>query len=118
MPGNLRRGRLPSRPAVPKTILLPIAAAARAARPFSSLLGEMHEMRVQWNRPYRVDASKIGGAFWSDATPFEARVRETALSFRVDAGSGRARTPGASNARGSERQVTESFNEAASVRST
>ncbi len=39
-------------------------------------------MRFQWDRPYRVDSSKFAKAFWSDATPFETGVRETALSFR------------------------------------
>jgi hypothetical protein len=42
----------------------------------------MREMRFQWDRPYRVDASKFAKAFWSDPTPFEVGVRETALSFR------------------------------------
>jgi nucleoside-diphosphate-sugar epimerase len=50
---------------------------------FSPMLSEVREMRFQWDRPYRVDASKFANAFWSDATPFEAGVRETALSFRA-----------------------------------
>jgi hypothetical protein len=48
---------------------------------FSTILREVREMRFQWNRPYRVDASKFANAFWSDATPFEAGVDKTALSF-------------------------------------
>ena len=39
-------------------------------------------MRFTWDRPYHVDATKFAKAFWSDATPFETGVRETALSFR------------------------------------
>ncbi len=49
---------------------------------FSPFLREMREMRFQWDRPYRVDASKFAKTFWSDVTPFETGVRETALSFR------------------------------------
>jgi nucleoside-diphosphate-sugar epimerase len=50
---------------------------------FSPFLRELVEMRFQWDRPYRVDASRFAGAFWSDATPFEIGVRETALAFRA-----------------------------------
>lgn len=49
---------------------------------FSPMLREMREMRFQWDRPYRVDASKFAKAFWSDATPFETGVPAAALSFR------------------------------------
>ena len=52
----------------------------------SPFLRELREMRFQWDRPYRVDASRFANAFWSDATPFEEGVRETALSFRSAAG--------------------------------
>lgn len=48
----------------------------------SPMLREMREMRFQWDRPYRVDASKFAKAFWSDATPFETGVPSTAWSFR------------------------------------
>ena len=50
---------------------------------FSPFLGELTEMRFQWDRPYHVDASCFASAFWSDATPFETGVRETALAFRA-----------------------------------
>jgi hypothetical protein len=40
-------------------------------------------MRFQWDRPYHVDAAKFASAFWSDATPFETGVRDTALAFRA-----------------------------------
>ena len=49
---------------------------------FSPLLREMKEMRFQWDRPYQVDASRFKAAFWSDVTPFETGVPETALAFR------------------------------------
>ena len=54
-----------------------------ASAMFSPLLGELTEMRFQWDRPYHVDASRFATAFWSDATPFETGVRETALAFRA-----------------------------------
>ena len=49
---------------------------------FSPFLRELKEMRFTWDRPYRVESTKFAKAFWSDATPFETGVRETALSFR------------------------------------
>ena len=49
---------------------------------FSPFLREMREMRFQWDRPYRVDATKFAKTFWSDVTPFGTGVGETALSFR------------------------------------
>ena len=53
-----------------------------AAGLFSPFLRELKEMRFTWNRSYQVDATKFAKAFWSDATPFETGVPETALSFR------------------------------------
>jgi nucleoside-diphosphate-sugar epimerase len=50
---------------------------------FSPFLRELQEMRFQWDRPYRVDASRFAEAFWSDATPFETGIPETALAFRA-----------------------------------
>ncbi len=66
---------------LPAPLLTPIGL-------FSPFLREMREMHFQWDRPYRVDASKFARTFWSDVTPFEAGVRETALSFRKRAASG------------------------------
>ena len=60
--------------------LLPLAAL------FSPFLRDLKEMRFQWDRPYRVDATKFAKVFWSDVTPLEVGVRETALSFRAPAG--------------------------------
>jgi nucleoside-diphosphate-sugar epimerase len=54
-----------------------------ASAMFSPLLRELIEMRFQWDRPYHVDASRFAAAFWSDATPFETAVPETALAFRA-----------------------------------
>ena len=45
-------------------------------------LREMREMSFQWDRPYRVDSSRFGKRFWSDATPFEVGAPAAALSFR------------------------------------
>ena len=53
---------------------------------FSPFLRELGEMRFQWDRPYRVDASRFAAAFWADATPFEIGVPETALAFRAKLG--------------------------------
>ncbi len=50
---------------------------------FSPFLRELKEMRFQWDRPYHVDASRFTAAFWSDVTPFETGVPETALAFRA-----------------------------------
>lgn len=51
---------------------------------FDPLLREMVEMRFQWDRPYRVDATKFARRFWSDPTPFEAGVPLTIRSFRAE----------------------------------
>ena len=51
---------------------------------FSPFLRELKEMRFQWDRPYQVDASRFKAAFWSDVTPFETGVAETALAFRAE----------------------------------
>jgi hypothetical protein len=51
---------------------------------FSPFLRELKEMRFQWDRPYQVDASRFKAAFWSDVTPFETGVPETALAFRTE----------------------------------
>lgn len=56
-------------------ILLDIAA------PFVSFLKELREMRFQWDRPYKADATKWQNRFWSDVTPFEQGVAATMASF-------------------------------------
>jgi hypothetical protein len=53
---------------------------------FSPFLRELQEMRFHLGRPYHVDASRFAAAFWSDATPFEIGVPETALAFRAKLG--------------------------------
>ncbi len=50
---------------------------------FVPMFRELVEMRFQWRGPYRVDATKFGRRFWSDATPFEISIPETARSFRT-----------------------------------
>ncbi len=42
---------------------------------------EMAEMRFQWDRPYRVDASKWIGRFGNEVTSFEEGAAATARSF-------------------------------------
>jgi nucleoside-diphosphate-sugar epimerase len=56
--------------------------AMRAMSVFTPVMGELAEMRFQWDRPYRVDSSKFKARFWSDPTPFEIGVPEAARSFR------------------------------------
>lgn len=51
--------------------------------PFVSFLRELREMRFQWDRPYRVDASKWRARFWSDVTPFDEGVAATIASFKA-----------------------------------
>ena len=51
---------------------------------FSPFLRELKEMRFQWDRPYQVDASRFKAAFWSDVTPFETGVPETAFAFGAE----------------------------------
>jgi hypothetical protein len=48
----------------------------------SPFFREFSEMRFQWDRPYRVDASKFARRFWDDATPFETGAPAAALSFK------------------------------------
>ena len=55
--------------------------AMRALSVFTPELAEFAEMRFQWDRPYRVDASKFKARFWSDPTPFEVGVPLAARSF-------------------------------------
>ena len=66
---------------LPAPLLAPIGL-------FSPFMREMREMRFQWDRPYRVDATKFAKIFWSDPTPFETGVRAAALSFRDAAAAG------------------------------
>jgi nucleoside-diphosphate-sugar epimerase len=49
---------------------------------------EVKEMRFTFDRPYRVDSSKFASTFWSDPTPFEEGIRNTALAFRNAAAGG------------------------------
>jgi nucleoside-diphosphate-sugar epimerase len=55
-----------------------------ASAMFAPFLRELKEMRFQWDRPYQVDASRFKAAFWSDVTPFETGVPETARAFRAE----------------------------------
>lgn len=42
---------------------------------------ELKEMLYQWERPFRVDATKFSERFWSDATSFESGLSATAAYF-------------------------------------
>jgi nucleoside-diphosphate-sugar epimerase len=64
----------------PKAMVLPRWSLAPLGL-FMPVIGEMREMQFQWDRPYRVDASKFAKRFWSDATSFETGAPATALSF-------------------------------------
>jgi nucleoside-diphosphate-sugar epimerase len=65
-------------------------------KPLATILGlfqpelrELNEMRFQWDRPYRVDASKFRARFWSNATPLEQGLQETIAFYRREtSGSG------------------------------
>lgn len=48
---------------------------------FVPFLRELDEMQFQWDRPYRVDASKWRRRFWSDVTPYREGVAATIASF-------------------------------------
>ncbi len=43
---------------------------------------EMKEMLYQWEQPFRVDSSKFGARFWSDATPLDIGVKATVDASR------------------------------------
>ena len=45
---------------------------------FVPAMGELKEMRYQWEEPYRVDDAKYRTTLGVSATPFEERVRATA----------------------------------------
>ncbi len=88
---------VPSAPTRTPREILALGAAALGVKPrvsglpiwalgplglFVPVLGEMREMRFQWDRPYRVDSSRFARRFWADATPFEVGAPATALWFR------------------------------------
>ena len=57
-------------------------------KPLMSVLGlfnadikELKEMLYQWERPFHVDGSKFAARFWSDVTPWDTGVTETARSY-------------------------------------
>ena len=48
---------------------------------FDGNVRELKEMLYQWEEPFHVDASKFAARFWSDATPWEKGVAETAPTY-------------------------------------
>lgn len=67
-------------------VKLRVNAIPRLALPvmgmFMGFIRELREMQFQWDRPYRVDASKWAARFWSDVTPLEQGVAATVRSFQ------------------------------------
>ena len=47
----------------------------------SPMLREVHDVRFLFDRPYHVDAMKFSTRFWSDVTPIEVGVAQTARCF-------------------------------------
>lgn len=66
----------------PRIVVLPDALAPLIAL-FQRDVRELMEMRFQWDRPYRVDASKFTGRFWTDPTAFEQGLAETIAYYRT-----------------------------------
>lgn len=62
-----------------QTIPTALQPVLRLAMP---MLREVHDMRFLFDRPYKIDASKFTSRFWSDVTPIEMAVAETARAFR------------------------------------
>ncbi|ACB95117.1 NAD-dependent epimerase/dehydratase family protein [Beijerinckia indica] len=73
-------GRPPRIQTVP-ALLQPVL---RLAMP---MLREVYDVRFLFDRPYHIDATKFTAHFWSDVTPIEAGVTETARHFQRAAGS-------------------------------
>jgi nucleoside-diphosphate-sugar epimerase len=70
---------VPNRITVLPAVLAPIIGL------FSKEVGEIAEMRFQWDRPYVVDSSKFASRFWNDATPFERGLADTISYYRTAA---------------------------------
>ncbi len=49
---------------------------------FMPALGEIKEMRFQWDAPYHVNSEKFASRFWSDATPYESGIELTVEAFQ------------------------------------
>jgi nucleoside-diphosphate-sugar epimerase len=69
----------------PRLITLPFWVQPLLA-PFVPMLSEIREMRFQWDRPYRVDASRFARRFGFVPTPFAVGAAETARSFAAPQG--------------------------------
>jgi nucleoside-diphosphate-sugar epimerase len=88
---------VPNAPTKTPRQIIDLAAAALGVKPkvsalprwmlpiigiFIPILKEFVEINYQLHKPYRVDTSKFCKRFWSDVTPFEVGVPETAKSFQ------------------------------------
>lgn len=56
--------------------LIPLAKAVMP------IVREIAEMAFLFDRPYRVDATKFSGRFWSNVVPLPSGIAQAALSFR------------------------------------
>jgi dTDP-D-glucose 4,6-dehydratase len=68
----------------PRIITLPRIAAAVLGL-FRRDIGELKEMRFQWDRPYLVDTTKFTRRFWNDPTPFETGLQATIAFYQKHA---------------------------------
>jgi nucleoside-diphosphate-sugar epimerase len=69
----------------PRIITLPRIAAAVLGL-FRRDIGELKEMRFQWDRPYLVDTTKFTRRFWNDPTPFDTGLQATIAFYQNHAG--------------------------------
>lgn len=67
---------------IPTRISVMPHALTTLAGLFRKDIGELAEMRFQWDRPYLVDASKFATRFWRDSTSFEDGLDATIVFYR------------------------------------
>lgn len=65
----------------PRIQLVP-AALQPLLRIASPIWREVYDVRFLFDRPYHIDAAKFADRFWSDVTPIETGVTETARYFQ------------------------------------
>ncbi|HTV73062.1 MAG TPA: NAD-dependent epimerase/dehydratase family protein [Candidatus Acidoferrales bacterium] len=68
---------------VPRRLVILPPATVPLIGLFVKEIGELQEMRFQWDRPYIVDSSKFAARFWGDATSFESGLAETISFYRA-----------------------------------
>jgi nucleoside-diphosphate-sugar epimerase len=50
---------------------------------FNPMMAEMAEMRFQWDRTYKVNATKFAKRFWNDPTPFSIGIAATLKAYET-----------------------------------